>query len=173
MHVRPRDMKYKKFCSKDCRTNFRFFSKIDKINSLLHPVYGRCWQWTGSLLDNRYGSMSRGGKTISSHRFSYEYFIGEIPVGLNVLHKCDNKVCVNPEHLFLGTYADNTEDMMKKGRDCTRNIIRKNQKLTIDNVKEIKNKFNIGFSNNRISKEYSVSERHINNIRKGNTWSWV
>ena len=76
-----------------------------------------CWGWRGSTSNCVYGQIVvKRGVWIKAHRFSYEHFVGPIPVNLNVLHKCDNPVCSNPAHLFIGTQKDNVTDMRKKGR---------------------------------------------------------
>jgi hypothetical protein len=75
-----------------------------------------CWEWQGRLNQDGYGRPHVGGKQIMAHRLSYETFVGKIPKGLLVLHKCDNPCCVNPNHLFIGTDMDNQKDMIKKGR---------------------------------------------------------
>jgi len=74
-----------------------------------------CWEWTMSTCRG-YGNFRRGGMLKLSHRESYRVFIGDIPVGLYVCHHCDNRLCINPEHLFIGTHQDNMDDMMQKGR---------------------------------------------------------
>lgn len=80
-----------------------------------------CWEWTGGMRPNGYGVVVLGIKylpaSIRAHRFSWMAFNGEIPDGLFVLHKCDNRKCINPNHLFLGTHKDNAEDRERKGRD--------------------------------------------------------
>lgn len=73
-----------------------------------------CWLWQGLKTAKGYGRYGKGGRR--AHRIAYSEFIGEIPSGLLVLHSCDNPSCVNPNHLFLGTSADNTKDMVTKGR---------------------------------------------------------
>ena len=76
-----------------------------------------CWLWMGAKNKDGYGSFGDGaGRTMLAHRFAYQEFIGEIPPGMYVLHKCDEPSCVNPAHLWLGTQADNVADCAEKGR---------------------------------------------------------
>lgn len=76
-----------------------------------------CWEWQGSRYGFGYGRLYLGdGTRVKAHRFSYELFNGSVPRNLCVLHYCDNPICVRPDHLFLGTLSDNTQDMVSKGR---------------------------------------------------------
>ena len=75
-----------------------------------------CWVWQGGKQNIGYGLMRDAGKMRTVHRVSYEEHIGKIPIGLCVLHTCDNPLCCNPNHLWLGTLKQNTHDMMSKGR---------------------------------------------------------
>jgi hypothetical protein len=87
----------------------RFLQKTTKTDS--------CWLWTGALNSQGYGSIGVNGKSVSAHRFSYELYVGEIPAGMVVCHSCDVRHCVNPEHLWVGTTADNNRDMFTKDRN--------------------------------------------------------
>ncbi|MBG8552331.1 HNH endonuclease signature motif containing protein [Hymenobacter guriensis] len=93
----------------------RFWSKVDKTPGF-GPA-GDCWIWTASLINSGYGRLGIGRhKKVLAHRLSYEMKNGPIPEGLLVLHSCDNRQCVNPSHLSLGTVSENTKDMLVKGR---------------------------------------------------------
>lgn len=81
---------------------------------------GECWEWTGPVNENGYGRMTIEYERWYVHRLSYELHHGTIPDGMNVCHRCDNPRCVRPEHLFLGTQADNMADMRAKGRAARR-----------------------------------------------------
>jgi hypothetical protein len=83
-----------------------------KHKRLLDPKSG-CWIWP---VGHRYGLTSYKDKTVLAHRLSYTLFVGDIPEGMCVCHKCDNPKCVNPEHLFLGSHSDNERDKAEKGR---------------------------------------------------------
>jgi hypothetical protein len=89
----------------------RFMKHVHKS---IDPV--GCWWWTGSIMSSGYGHFKMAGGMVGSHRASWQLAFGPIPEGLFVLHHCDNQRCVNPEHLFLGTHADNVRDCVAKGR---------------------------------------------------------
>jgi len=74
-----------------------------------------CWVWDGSVMNSGYGQIKAFGKMVSTHRYSYELHKGEIRDGLHVLHLCDNKLCINPDHLHLGTHSDNLAEASERG----------------------------------------------------------
>jgi len=92
------------------KIRLRFLNKIRYARS-------GCWIWTGApCTKGKYGHLNIGGKYKRAHRIAYELFIGPIPKKLHVLHNCDTPLCVNPDHLFVGTQYENLADMTNKGR---------------------------------------------------------
>ena len=89
--------------------NERFPTKYNIVES-------GCWEWNGALRADGYGILKVNGKCLGAHRYAYELYKGKIPIGLNVLHACDNRKCINPEHLFVGTQLENLLDCIKKDR---------------------------------------------------------
>jgi hypothetical protein len=93
----------------------RFWSRVNKEGPL-HPHLGRCWVWLASVGTHGYGQLSVGGRPATVHTYSWKLHRGPTPNELYVLHSCDIKLCVNPSHLFLGTFQDNMDDRDGKGR---------------------------------------------------------
>lgn len=88
----------------------RFFSYVKMSNP--------CWLWVGAKSSRGYGYIFYGGKQQRAHRVSYQIHAGSIPDGFVVMHRCDTPLCVKPDHLVVGTYADNSHDRDRKGRTC-------------------------------------------------------
>ena len=146
----------------------RFWDKV-KISSS-----DDCWPWTSHLLPQGYGTFWLNGKTERAHRVSWALENGQIPTGMCVLHKCDNRQCVNPHHLFLGTQADNAKDRDSKGRGIFPNGERAgNSKLTEAEVIEIRSKYVVRSSSlgqSSLARIYGVSQPEISCILLGKTW---
>jgi hypothetical protein len=127
-----------------------------------------CWEWVGTLNDSGYGVMRNHYKYVGAHRLSYQQFVGPIPDGMHVLHKCDNRKCINPEHLFVGTNAENVADKVAKGRQ-RRHHGEKNPhaRLTAQDVVAIRAS---GERQKDLAAKYGVTRTCIYDIRVGKSW---
>lgn len=109
-----------------------FWKKVNKNGAIQPhcPELGRCWLWMASLRDKKYGQFWLNGKNKNAHVAAWILTFGAIPNNLYVLHKCDNKLCVNPDHLYIGSQKQNIEDAVKKGRmgKLTPNVLEQLQK---------------------------------------------
>jgi hypothetical protein len=123
----------------------------------------------------RYGyfDFSRNGIRQLMHRHIYEEMFGAIPEGLIVRHKCDNRSCINPEHLELGTYLDNNRDKVERGRQ-TRGVEHHSAKLTEDDVREIKRLISLGMKNIEIFKKFNLNgPSMVSRIKNGHLWTHI
>ena len=138
----------------------RFFSKVAIREN-------GCHEWTGCLMPNGYGQFHKDGKTVYAHRVAFELANGK-PDEF-VLHSCDNRKCVNPEHLFSGSFNDNMRDMTAKGRQAhgDRNGRRK---LNSEQVRAIRSEIGL---NREIAARYDVSASLVSMIRSGRIWRYV
>jgi len=119
-----------------------------------------------------YIKLKRNHKKKLVHRLVYEKHFGFIPEGMLVCHKCDNPACINPKHLFLGTIADNSADMVQKGRSL-RGEKNAAAKLKESDVHKIKKMLKDKISQVRIAKLFGVTKMNINAIKMGRTWAWL
>jgi HNH endonuclease len=143
----------------------RFWAKVDKSDG--------CWNWNGCLNEHGYGLFGINNRSKLAHRIAYKITIKD-PDNLCVLHKCDNPKCVNPAHLFLGTKKENTQDMLKKGRDYKPVGERSTtSKLTISDVVLIRQLLSKRARGDvkRVAEKFKISKRHAYGIAAGETWS--
>lgn len=158
------------FCENRPRGSLRdrFFRKVQKTSD--------CWIWTGNKRPNGYGIIQEAGKgsrTLAAHRVSYELHKGQIPDGLVVMHSCDTPACVNPDHLSVGTFKENTADMIAKGRKRTvspKGTGNGKAKLNDDLVRYIRQSNKNAAS---IARELNLSGNCIRGVLSGRTWSHV
>lgn len=143
----------------------RFWEKVDIRGE------NECWEWQNSRMGG-YGAIRANGKIRYSHIVSWELHNGKIQKGLCVCHHCDNKICVNPNHLFLGTHQDNTDDMMKKGRsNKAKGEDVNSAKLTEKQVLKIRAKYSTGdYTQKQLANKYSVSQVTIGHIVNRKIW---
>lgn len=128
-----------------------------------------CWLWQLALKSDGYGIATLNQKYIRAHRLSWQLFYGEIPKGKCILHRCDVRHCVNPDHLFIGTAQENSRDMIEKGRSA-RGESHSQAKLSTREVIDILESTD---SHRVLAKRYNVSYGNIGNIKSGRTWGHI
>jgi hypothetical protein len=147
----------KVFCSDHCK----FMGSIDKTEN--------CWNWIGDISEGGYGEIGINCKPKMAHRYSYEKFIGTIKKGLFVLHSCDNRRCVNPEHLRQGTQAENLNDASLRDRLIKGSAV-KVSKLKEEDIGEIRRLYEEGLSQLKIGELYGVHQTMISTIVRRKWW---
>lgn len=126
-----------------------------------------CWLWVGSANKHGYGNFWHDGKCQKAHRFSYTSFVGPIPAGLDLLHRCDVPCCVNPDHLRPGTAWDNVKDMWAKGRGRpSRGTANGRAVLTDDGVYRIKEMVWLGYEFSEIARRFGVDRSTVSRAYK-------
>ncbi len=160
----------------------RFWKRVERGTT------NDCWEWTGARCRQGYGTLRSQGRTLSTHRVSWELQRGPVPRGKWGLHRCDYPPCVNPQHLFLGTRTDNVRDMVAKGRNRPArgdaHPIRKHPekvrgtnngraRLTESQVIEIRSRAAAGESVAAIARETRMSEGALRHIVKRRKWRHI
>lgn len=155
----------------------RFWSKVLKTDT--------CWIWTGERSKFGHGRFLYNSVRVSAHRFAYETFVGPIPSGLLVCHKCDVPSCVNPDHLFTGTQKDNIQDCVKKGRWvqaklkaqhpewCARGEAAGNAVLKTEQALTILSMLRCGVTLKTVSEAFGITQATASQIRSGKTWKHI
>ncbi len=133
----------------------RFLEKVKVVET-------GCHEWNAGIARTGYGKFYfRGRVSMGAHRAAYELFVGRVPKGKHVLHKCDNRKCVNPKHLFIGTHQDNVADMDKKGRRAIKT------KFTAADAQEILLMLQDRYSQEYIAKKFGVDQTTISRVKLG------
>jgi len=136
----------------------RFWEKVDKT-----PNPKGCWEWIAAKSNSGYGMFTlTSGRMVKAHRFVYELVCGKIPQDKCILHTCDNRKCVNPKHLFVGSQLDNSIDMVKKFRGIN--------KLTINQISKIIELRDQKYTLRFIANLFPVTESEISRICSGVRW---
>ncbi len=147
----------------------RFWTKVRKTRG--------CWLWTAFTDPLGYGRFGMKCRMYLAHRIAWQLANGPIPGGLCVLHRCDTPSCVRPDHLWLGTKADNTHDMVMKGRargKITRGTQHYRAKLTEEMVRRVRDWYATGdWSQREIAMLLSMSQSMIGSIVRGENWTHV
>lgn len=141
----------------------RFYNKVNTSDP------NGCHLWTACILTSGYGQFRLNGKLGRAHRVAWQLAHGPIPEGMHVLHRCDVRACVNPEHLFLGTNADNMRDMTEKGR-AAKGEAGGNAKLTEADVHAIRADSRVA---RKIADDYGVSVSAVKHIKKRRSWKHI
>lgn len=126
-----------------------------------------CWNWCKCIKPNGYGQVNINNKKYHAHRIAYQIYFGELPGELLVCHRCDNRLCCNPSHLFLGTHQDNSDDKLSKGRSNTGER-QGNSKLTSQVVHQIRS---LKITGQEASKRFGISPAQVSRIRTGKHWA--
>ncbi|MBV8666768.1 MAG: HNH endonuclease [Burkholderiaceae bacterium] len=148
----------------------------DVITRLLEKATWKdsCLVWRGGFARSGYGTFHFGGKTQSTHRVSYMLHKGEIPDGMVVMHTCDNRLCINPEHLIIGTSKDNAVDMNIKGRNAQiSGISHHKARINADLANSIRARYipyDRANGSSALAREFGVSQSCVHAVLRGVTW---
>lgn len=149
----------------------RFWSKVDRS--------GECWLWTASCNTHGYGSFWLKGKNVGAHIVSYEMTHGPVPDGLHVLHHCDNRPCVRPDHLYAGTHQQNMDDRARRGRTANgcgwyRGELRPTASLTDQQARHIRERYaEGGITQHELAAEAGVKLHVVTDIIRRRTWRHI
>jgi len=166
----PSKMRERTACSHPCFARLlsrplqeRFWEKVEKTDS--------CWLWRGKLNSKGYGLLAdEVGRFRTTHRLVWQFTFGDIPPKMCVCHKCDNRQCVSPDHLFLGTLAENNQDRTAKGRTNRGSAVHF-AKLTESQVTEIRQKFRLKQATpHELADAYGIKYSAMYSILNGQNW---
>lgn len=150
----------------------RFYEKVDQGNT------DECWEWQATRTEVGYGRISVDGRLEVAHRVSWylhegEWPDGEFPDGERVLHTCDNRACVNPNHLYLGDQSDNVQDSYDRGqKEPMQGEQNPKSKLTVEDVREIRSRLSDGEYQTSIAEDFGISQFNVSQIELEKTWDY-
>lgn len=165
----------RRFCNRTCARAYRLRmlgSLQERFERKVLICGNGCWEWQGYVAVDGYGSFRFEREGDHTHRWAWRIYRGQIPDNSCVLHRCDNMRCVNPEHLFLGSHADNVIDKIRKGRQ-PRGESCHNARLSEEDVLEIRRMHDAGIRNKRIACRFDISLTHVGHIVRGRLWKHV
>jgi hypothetical protein len=146
----------------------RFWTRLDMSGG---P--DACWPWTATRDKYGYGLIAVDGRYELTHRFSFALHYGPIPAGLDVCHRCDNRLCCNPRHLFLGTHSENRYDAVQKGRQA-RGITHGMAKITPEIVRAIRREHaQGGITYTALARRYGLSKGHTSSVVRRLCWRHI
>lgn len=133
-----------------------------------------CWNWNAGISSSGYGSFRYGKDKHTAHRVAWMLLHGDIPDKIYICHTCDNRKCINPAHLFMGTHADNARDMAVKGRAVSQKGEANHlSKLTDQKVRDIREMTAAGKSDQCVARLFGVTAHNIWHIRTNRTWRHI
>ena len=142
----------------------RFWNRVSAVQS-------GCWEWVGKIERGGYARvrLENSRERVLVHRLSWEMKNGPIPEGMLILHKCDNRKCVNPDHLYVGTYQNNTDDMLERGRaNKARGERHGRAKLTDDQFHQLVSDYNAGgVTQKQLASKYGLHPIYVNKLLRG------
>lgn len=139
-----------------------------------YDTNGGCWLWSLAPTRHGYAQVKREGKTHRVNRLSFLAFKGSIPDGMQVCHSCDVRLCVNPDHLWLGGASENRLDCVSKGRgNIPKGSDNGRSKLLLDQVREIRRLCSEGFTQAEVSRMFSIDASTVSDIKRGKSWAWA
>lgn len=152
-------------------------SPVERFSSRYTPEPNSgCWLWTGAL-KNKYGSFRMGNHSMA-HRASWKIHRGNIPSGMDVCHKCDVRICVNPDHLFIGTRSDNMKDCVSKKRHVSFRhdyVPRHGEsvhcaKITSEMARDIRDLRKSGMLQREIGEKFGITQAAVSYLLMGKSW---
>lgn len=159
------------YCKVECMND----QTIDRTSEIIRENFEKkvikqdgCWGWNGMTSPNGYGRMNKNNKKIGAHQVSWIIHHGNIPKGMNVLHRCNNAICTNYQHLYIGTQKQNIADAVRAGRARGFRTV-----LNEAEVIEIKKLIKEGYSIKQLAAKYKVNGTMISNIRRNKTWRHI